>query len=184
MQPHASGRPTLPGELRGSSAYLIVRIRRHLYRRLSDQPSRLGLRIGHGSILTCLNIAGPMNQREIGAMLGTDASEVVRCIDWLEREGLITRHSDEDDRRRNLLNITEAGREMAIHFEETILAVEKDVFGVLSAEENSQLQSLLEKVAMADIDGPDLTTDHKPSETRSKKTKVSTAPPCAVTLSW
>lgn len=182
MQPKANGRPVLPAALLGSSAYLIVRIRRHLYRRLSEQQSRLGLRIGHGAILTCLDEAGPMNQREIGAMLGTDASEVVRCIDWLERESLITRHSDEDDRRRNLLNITDAGREMAAHFQETMQAVEREVFGFLSNDENTQLQALLEKVAMADIHSPDL-TDNRAPEPKVRKGR-SAAPDCTLTRDW
>jgi len=44
-------------------------------------------------------------------LLGVDPPTVTRKIQQLEREGLVSRHADADDRRATLIRLTPAGRE-------------------------------------------------------------------------
>jgi DNA-binding MarR family transcriptional regulator len=47
---------------------------------------------------------------DLAELLGVDTPTVTRKIQQLEREGLVTRHADPDDRRATRIKLTPAGR--------------------------------------------------------------------------
>ncbi len=57
-------------------------------------------------ITTCSEL---MAQQELAEQLGKDKSVVLRMVDLLENDGLLKRQVDANDRRRNLLMVTESG---------------------------------------------------------------------------
>lgn len=60
-----------------------------------------------------LTLAGGvrMSQQQAAQRLGIDRTTMVAMLDTLEGKGLVTRHPDADDRRRNVVELTETGRE-------------------------------------------------------------------------
>jgi DNA-binding MarR family transcriptional regulator len=47
---------------------------------------------------------------DLAELLGVDAPTVTRKVQQLERDGLVTRHTDPDDRRATRIQLTSAGR--------------------------------------------------------------------------
>jgi DNA-binding MarR family transcriptional regulator len=54
----------------------------------------------------------PMSQLRVAQTLGIDRTTMVALLDGLERRGIVTRHPDPEDRRRNLVELTTAGAEI------------------------------------------------------------------------
>jgi DNA-binding MarR family transcriptional regulator len=57
--------------------------------------------------------SGPLTQRELSAVLMTDAPYTSVLVDDLEQRGLLTREVNPADRRSKLVRITTAGRAVA-----------------------------------------------------------------------
>lgn len=109
---------------------------------------RLGKRWGQGRILHILYRRGEMSQQELQELLGIQAGSVSEIAAKLEGKGLITRVRSEQDRRKVSLSITEAGRALvAEHGEEHILKRRTELFSALTPEEQSTLESLLDKLS-------------------------------------
>lgn len=79
---------------------------------------------------------------------GVTRATVTGLLDGLEREGLIERHADANDRRALRIRLTRKGRRVAkIVFERHGRWI-AGLYGNLSAPERKQLAALLEKVAV------------------------------------
>jgi DNA-binding MarR family transcriptional regulator len=63
------------------------------------------------AVLEHLAMAGPLNVGEAAAHLSRAQSVVSEIVSHLERQGLLERESDPDDRRRTLIWLTAAGHE-------------------------------------------------------------------------
>ncbi len=63
------------------------------------------------AVLSRLSGPDPLSQQEIARRLGIDRTTMVALVDALERKGLVERHPHPDDRRKNLVALTAAGRE-------------------------------------------------------------------------
>ncbi|MCL6647342.1 MAG: MarR family transcriptional regulator [Chloroflexi bacterium] len=137
----------LPEALLGSEVFLVGRVRTRLIRRLAEEHGRLGLRIGHGPLLICLEELGPLSQRELSCLLSVDPSDLVRYLDALEELGYVVRQQDANDRRRNLLAITPAGRAMRARYDAMIAVVEAALFGGLAAEDRMTFRRILRQLA-------------------------------------
>lgn len=85
-----------------------------------------------------------MTQKELQEALGVQPGSASEIISKLEDRGLVSRERDEEDRRRVVLRITEAGREQA----EAASCEEKgqDLYEALSVEEQDTLKALLKKL--------------------------------------
>jgi MarR family transcriptional regulator for hemolysin len=60
---------------------------------------------------------GAVRQGLIAEEIGVEGPSLVRVIDQLERDGLVTRVSDPSDRRAKMVALTDAGREKAVEIE-------------------------------------------------------------------
>jgi DNA-binding MarR family transcriptional regulator len=59
-------------------------------------------------------IAGrePESQQQVAQRLAVDRTTMVALLDTLASKGLVSRHPHADDRRRNVVELTEAGRDI------------------------------------------------------------------------
>ena len=63
-------------------------------------------------VLDTLWNEGKMSQQQIADTILKDKNSVVKLIDGLEKKGLVKRISNIDDRRQNLIEITQSGKEI------------------------------------------------------------------------
>jgi MarR family transcriptional regulator for hemolysin len=88
----------------------------------------------------------PLSQRELAARLGLEAPTLVPQLDRLEREGLIARRRDPNDRRVIRIDVTEEGREHLDRLADVADRHEAAVRAVLSPEEDRVLRGALAKL--------------------------------------
>lgn len=116
----------------------------HQLHRVVDQAmSASGLSLARAKVLMRLDSQGPMNQSTLAGLLGFAPRSVTETVDGLERDGLVTRSEDPNDRRARIVALTARGREA---FEVAMKVKSKamdEIFGFLSPAERTQLVSLL-----------------------------------------
>jgi DNA-binding MarR family transcriptional regulator len=62
------------------------------------------------AVLIAIDSRAPLSQQEVAHRLGVDRTTMVALIDELEGKGLVQRRRDPDDRRKNVVALTGAGR--------------------------------------------------------------------------
>ena len=115
-------------------AELIDMAGRLLRRRPQGGPAQ-----GQALVLSILAGREALSQRQLQQMLGIQPGSLSELLSKLEAKGLIVREKAED-RRGNLLRVTDAGREAGAAQPE---ADGTDPFSPLTAEQQNQLASLL-----------------------------------------
>ena len=91
---------------------------------------------------------GEVPQKELQELLGIQAGSMSEIAAKLEDKGLITRVRSEEDRRKVSLSITEQGRAWVVQGdEEHILRRRAELFSALTPEEQSTLESLLDRLS-------------------------------------
>lgn len=81
--------------------------------RLDQRLKPLGLSRASGVVLWALDLSGSLPQTQLARLIGIEGSTLVRQIDKLEAEGHLRRVQAPDDRRANLLELTDSGRALA-----------------------------------------------------------------------
>lgn len=114
-----------------------------LCHRVLHRPGAGAMR-GQGRALAMLAGRGEMSQRELQELLRVAPGSMSELLAKLERKGLLARERS-DDRRSNLLKITDAGREAAAKVE----APGDELFSALSVEQREQFAEML-KLLLAD----------------------------------
>src|SRR3954447_15623868 len=132
------------GEL--GSMVLLTRLSRLVYKAASEDA--LGMKLKAYVTLTTLR-NGPMPQQELCISMHLDPNNCVLLLNEMEAAGHVRRSRDPADRRRHIVEITDAGRRAVARSDEALNEVEGQVLGNLSKEERASLRSLLNR-AMAD----------------------------------
>jgi DNA-binding MarR family transcriptional regulator len=122
---------------------LLTQLSRVVYRRTSEDL--LGMRMKEFVMLAHLRERSPTPQQDLGEMLGIDANNLVLLLNQLESRGFAYRRRDPTDRRRHLVEVTEAGLAAFEKAELGIESVEDDVLASLTGHERVELQALLVK---------------------------------------
>ena len=120
------------------------RLRAGLYRALARGPYLVGHLLRRGGI----------SQRELMDIVSVRAGSLSEVLGKLEESGYITRTPNEEDRRRTDLALTPEGEAAARAFDASRKENRETFFSVLSEEEKTQLNALLDKLSAA-ISWPD-----------------------------
>ena len=62
-------------------------------------------------VLLVIDRFEPTSQQQVALRMGVDRTTMVAIIDALEAQGIIARHPDAEDRRRNVVELTPAGHD-------------------------------------------------------------------------
>ncbi|WP_053715331.1 MarR family winged helix-turn-helix transcriptional regulator [Saccharothrix sp. NRRL B-16348] len=101
-----------PGpELRENLVYLLKHAQQRMAELLADALKPHGIEGRELGVMLTLAGREPMSQQQAAQRLGIDRTTMVALLDALEGKGLVSRHPDADDRRRNVVELTGAGRE-------------------------------------------------------------------------
>jgi DNA-binding MarR family transcriptional regulator len=95
-----------------------------------------------------LVIAGrePASQQQAAQRLGIDRTTMVAILDTLEAKGLVSRHPYADDRRRNVVELTDAGQRTLPRAIEASDDAEREFLATLSPQAAQQLRNSLETI--------------------------------------
>ena len=92
---------------------------------------------------------GEARAADIAEFFGLAPRTVTEALDGLERDGMVRREPDPQDRRVKRLSITAAGVAATVATEPLRVALVEQIFGVLDAKEQAQLAAILAKLAVA-----------------------------------
>ncbi|MEE1792960.1 MarR family transcriptional regulator [Streptomyces sp. BE308] len=120
----------------------VTKIRRVLDERLKTH----GASVARKRVLGAL-VPGPMRQGALATAFEVAPRTITELVDGLERDGLVERQADPDDRRARLVFLTGSGRrvnELAIAARAEVI---KEIFADLSAEQRGELSRTLDAVS-------------------------------------
>jgi DNA-binding MarR family transcriptional regulator len=128
------------------------RIMEYVDRALESKFEEFGISRGTFDVLAALKRNGPpfrLSQRDLmRSLLRTSGSMSLR-IDTLEREGLVTRIQDRDDRRSIFVTLTTKGSNLLQKVIPEHLANENSLIATFTTSEKEQLTTLLRKWLIA-----------------------------------
>src|SRR5579875_2672557 len=136
--------PRPPARLRELASWQTSRVST-LGARLFARHMPLGARADF-AVLAALEEYGPLSQAGLGRRLGLDRNDVNGIVGRLEQRGQIERRPDPDDRRRNIVTMTGAGRRHLDELQQYADTVQDELLARLDAAERRDLQALLAKV--------------------------------------
>jgi DNA-binding MarR family transcriptional regulator len=129
------------------SMNLLTRLSRLVYRRATEDV--IGIRLKQFIALDYLKRQGGSSQQQLGQTLMLDPNNCVILLNDLEESGYVERRRDPTDRRRHIVEMTDAGRSALEHAEEKLETLEDQVIGNLADGERATLRDLLAKALEA-----------------------------------
>jgi DNA-binding MarR family transcriptional regulator len=98
-------------ELTGRLGYLLKHAQLRLAELTAEALAPYGITGRELAVLLVLAGREPLSQQQAAGRLGIDRTSMVAFLDTLEGKGLVARHPDANDRRRNVVALTAAGHD-------------------------------------------------------------------------
>jgi DNA-binding MarR family transcriptional regulator len=136
--------PTAPAaDTSHQSLVLLNHLARVARRRSETALEPTGLRPRHLVALTILRDRGAMTQVALGEALRLDPTNLVGLLNELEQASLLARRRDPLDRRRHIVELSDAGRIALARAERALASVQDQVLAGLDEDERAALHALL-----------------------------------------
>lgn len=135
--------PLVPGTVAEHTGCLLVKLGQVMFRLAENHLGGLGLHVRHYSILQALADNGPTSQLDLGVFLRIDPATMVSSLDDLERMEFAARARDPQDRRRHVVQITSAGRDVLDRINRTLWEWDDRTLADLSAGDRAALHRAL-----------------------------------------
>jgi DNA-binding MarR family transcriptional regulator len=129
--------------------YLLKHAQLRLAERAGPALAPFGLDARELAVLAVLAAGRPLSQLEASRRLGVDRTTMVALIDALEGKGLVVRRRSEQDRRRNVVELTERGGQVRTGAEDAREAAEREFLAPLGAKDAERLVKALQVLITA-----------------------------------
>jgi DNA-binding MarR family transcriptional regulator len=129
-----------------SLGYLVNRVARQMAHELAEEIRPSGVGIGQWAVLLFLWSRDGMSQAELARDVAIEPPTMVRTIDRMVRDGLVSRVPDLADGRVTRIHLTERGRALRDDLVERAVAVNHANLARLSPAEGETLRRLLAKL--------------------------------------
>lgn len=133
-------------QLSGRLTYLLKRALLSLDGLHEELLAPLGVNHRELAVLLLLDAREPESQQQVAGRLGVDRTTMVALIDGLEGKGLVARRPDPADRRRNVIELTAAGRKTLPRATRASDQAEARLLDDLDEAEAAQLRALLGRI--------------------------------------
>lgn len=98
------------------------------------------------SVLACLWQKDKVTQQALCTLTSKDKPSMTRLIDKLEKANLVSRVSDHNDRRINLIHLTETGAKLKFKATEIVDTIAKKTLENISVDELNTVRAALKKI--------------------------------------
>ena len=123
--------------------YLLKHVQERFFQLTAAALAPTGISGREAAVLREIGGPEPLSQGEVARLMGIDRTTMVALIDDLEDRGFVRRRQDPDDRRRNVVELTEVGRDVTRQALQAGKQAERTFLGPLSAEEAEQFKQTL-----------------------------------------
>ncbi|MFI2205492.1 MarR family winged helix-turn-helix transcriptional regulator [Streptomyces sp. NPDC020192] len=124
--------------------YLLKHAQLRLAEHAGPALARFGLDARELAVLVVLAAGRPLSQSEAARRLGVDRTTMVALIDALEDKGLVERRRSAEDRRRNVVELTQRGKLVRAEAEEAREAAEREFLAPLGEKDAARLVKALQ----------------------------------------
>lgn len=131
------------GRLDGLASRLLGITARHAERLVGAELAGVGAHRWHYAVLATLADHGPASQAGLGARTGVHPSDLVALVGELAERGEVTRGPDPADRRRNVVDLTAAGRERLHRLDAVLDSAQDELLAPLPPGRRAELVRLL-----------------------------------------
>lgn len=138
--PH-SGQPT--AAMAEHLGYLLKHVQLRFSELTAAALAPAGINGSEAAVLRTIDNPNPLAQGEIARRMGIDRTTMVALIDDLQERGLVRRRQDPDDRRKNIVELTEAGQDITRLATGARDRAEQTFLSPLSADEAEQFKKTL-----------------------------------------
>jgi DNA-binding MarR family transcriptional regulator len=116
--------------------FQIHRMKRTIFRRTNALMNEAGINLQLEQLpLIMILQRKNLSQRELSDMTMRDKSSILRSINALEKKNLVEVQKDKDDKRKNIVSLTEEGIKLAKNIRTLMKKSEDEVLSVFSAKE-------------------------------------------------
>ena len=152
MSAHAN--EDVPAALGARLGYLLKHAQQRLAEFTAPALAPFGISGRELAVLMTIDDLVPLSQQDVADRLGVDRTTMVLLIDELENKGLVQRRRDPDDRRKNVVVLTDAGRTTLRDASRASAEAERLFLGPLSGDEAARLRQALRAIAFPAPVGP------------------------------
>lgn len=124
-------------------------LRNHLQSRSIAVSEPYGLPLGSLTVMSLISGNPGSSQKQLADWAGITGPGLVGIVDDLENRGLVTRVRSQEDRRRNMLVLTEEGRSTMATLFAVVTEIEAPMRDALGQEDMDTLVRLLDKAVQA-----------------------------------
>ncbi len=139
----------LPDALAERLGYLLKHAQQRLMQAAAPAMAQFGIDGRELAVLAVLGAAVPLSQQDAAAQLGVDRTTMVALVDSLERKGLVERHRSAEDRRKNIVRLTQAGQRCLRGAGQARDAAERDFLAPLGPAEAARFVRALQVLVSA-----------------------------------
>ena len=143
MPAGAAARAVAPAAPQPMLLYLVKQVELAVRSHLDNLLRPAGLTALQYTALTVLERHPDMSAAQLARNSFVTAQSMADMITALEGRGLIERHRDQADRRRLVVALTSAGRELLDDYRDQVAALEERMLAGLNSGETSQLRRSL-----------------------------------------
>ncbi|WP_168708327.1 MULTISPECIES: MarR family winged helix-turn-helix transcriptional regulator [unclassified Rhodococcus (in: high G+C Gram-positive bacteria)] len=122
--------------------FVFIRAALRIRQIYAEALAGVGLLPNQHAILSTLEELGSCHQKELAERVVVDQGDIVAYLDGLQTAGQVVRERDPKDRRRQIVTITDLGREVLAESDRILDQVEADTFSVLSEKDRVHLDRI------------------------------------------
>jgi len=130
--------------------YLLKHVHERFFQLTAAALAPSGISGREAAVLREIDTPQPLAQGELARLMGIDRTTMVALIDDLQDRDLVRRRQDPDDRRKNVVELTETGRAITRQALQAAKRAEEEFLSPLSAAEAARLKQALRAL----LDGP------------------------------
>ena len=134
-------------ELKECINFLLSTAQHNVFQYLSVNLSSLGITPSQYSVLSCLWGRSHATPKQLAEILGIETSTVSGLLDRLQKNGLIDRIVNSEDRREVQVIATQKGRDLEKPVTVIIDDMNKEVLKTFTQDEIDKLKSMLRIIA-------------------------------------
>ena len=132
-----------------NGGYLIGQINKLINRRINELLKEENVNEfngAQGTIIFVLTEEGPMPIKDIGKATGLAKTSLTSMLDRMEKQGLIKKRENENDRRSTIIDLTERSREYKEVIEKVSQEVNREFYKKIKAKDIERFEATLQKV--------------------------------------
>jgi DNA-binding MarR family transcriptional regulator len=139
--------PDPPERLSQLPSWLLSQATAHGHRLVNDALAGDQMRKNHFTVMLALREGGSSSQAALGRRLNIDRSDLHAVLNDLEAKGFVERIRDDNDRRRNMVALTQSGARALKRLDARVEKAQDELLAPLSPRQRQELCRSLARIA-------------------------------------